>query len=84
MVAVSLLLTFFLVGAAIYLFRQPTEDAMGRAALKVFAVLGILIAILIVAAVVVRKRTNASWSQEDALKMTGERRERQQQPESRL
>jgi uncharacterized membrane protein len=72
---VSLLLVLFVIGAVIYLFRQPTNDAMERAALHVFAVMGIFIAIIIAAAVVVRKRTSASWSQEEALRMTGERRE---------
>jgi hypothetical protein len=83
MVVVSLLMALFVIGAAIYLFRQPTEDAMEQAALKVFAVMGIFIAILIAAAVVVRKRTNAGWSQEEALRMADERREGQQQPKSR-
>lgn len=82
MIAVSLLMVLFVTGAVIYLFRQPTEDAMERAALKVFAVMSILIAILIAAAVVVRKRTGASWSQEEALRMADERH-KEQQPESR-
>jgi hypothetical protein len=82
-VAVGLLLVLFVIGAVIYLFRQPTNDAMEQAALKVFAAMGVLIAIVIAAAVVVRKRTSASWSQEEALRMAGERREvPQQQPKS--
>jgi cytochrome bd-type quinol oxidase subunit 2 len=79
MVAVSFLMALFLIWALIYIFRQPTEDAMEWAALRVFAVLGIFIAILIAAAVVVRTRTSASWSQEEALRMIDERREEQQQ-----
>ena len=74
MVAVSLLLTLFLIGALIYLFRQPTDDAMERAALKVFAVAGVLIGGVIAAAVVVRKRTRASWPQEEAFGAADERR----------
>lgn len=81
-IAVSLLMVLFVTGAVIYLFRQPTEDAMERAALKVFAVMSILIAILIATAVVVRKRTGASWSQEEALRMADDRH-KEQQPESR-
>ena len=73
-IAASLLMTLFVIGALVYLFRQPTEDAMEQAALKVFAVMGILIAILIGAAVVVRKRTGASWPQEEALRMADEGR----------
>ena len=38
--AASLLMALFVTGAVIYLFRQPTEDAMERAALKVFAAMG--------------------------------------------
>jgi uncharacterized membrane protein len=78
LVVVSVLLVLFLIGAVIYLFRQPTEDAFEQAALKVFAVLGIFIAILIAAAVVVRRRTSAVWPQAEALKMADERREGQQ------
>lgn len=74
-VAISILMALFVIGAMIYLFRQPTEDAMERAALRVFAMMGIFIAIVIAAAIVLRKRTGASWSQEEALKMAGERRE---------
>ncbi|HYG80272.1 MAG TPA: hypothetical protein VD861_07795 [Pyrinomonadaceae bacterium] len=73
--AAGLVLGLFLIGAVVYLFRQPTHDAMERAALKVFAAVGVLILLLIVAAVFVRKRTGASWSREEALKMAGEGRE---------
>lgn len=82
MAAVSLLLALFVIGAVVYLFRQPTPDAMEQAALKVFAVMGIFIAIIIAAAVVLRRRTSASWTQEDAFKLAGEKREGQQ-PKSR-
>ena len=75
---VSVLMALFVIGAGIYLFRQPTDDAMERAAIKVFAVMGIFFAIAIAAAVVVRERTGASWSQEEALRMAGEGREGQQ------
>lgn len=80
MVAISLLIALFVLGTLIYLFRQPTEDAMERAAIKVFAVMGIFTAIVIAAAVVVRKKTGVSWSRDEALKMAGETRERQRQP----
>jgi predicted permease len=81
-IAASLLMTLFVIGALTYLFRQPTEDAMEQAALRVFAAMGILIAILIGAAVVVRKRTGASWPPEEALQMGHKRREGQ--PPNRL
>lgn len=84
MVAVSLIMALFVIGALIYLFRQPTEDAMERAALRVFAVMGLLIAVLIAAAVVVRKRTRVKWSQEEAVQMADEGGEgRLEQPMSR-
>lgn len=77
--AVGLLLALFFVGAVIYLFRQPTEDAMERAALRVFAALGILIAAVIAAAVVFRKRTRARWVPGEVIQMDDEKRERSQQ-----
>ena len=73
-IAVSFLLILFFIGAVIYLFRQPTDDAMERAALRVFAAMGILIAVVITAAVVVRKRTGASWPQEEALRVADDGR----------
>lgn len=63
----SLLLAIFLVGAIFYIFRQPTEDALEMAALKTFAALGLLIVILICAAIFVRKRTGAKWTTQQAL-----------------
>ena len=81
-VAISLMLALFVIGALFQLFRQPTESTMERAAVEVFAVMGILIAVAIAAAVVVCKRTGASWSVEESLKMAGERQEGQQ-PRSR-
>lgn len=77
-VALSLLLALFVIGALFHLFRQPTEGAMERAALEVFAVMGLIIAVAIAAAVVIRKRTGVSWSVEEAMKMAGERQEGQQ------
>jgi Na+/proline symporter len=59
---VALVLALFLCGALLYLFRQPTNDAMESAALKVFAAFGALIAILISLAVLVRKKTAARWT----------------------
>ena len=81
--AAGLLMALFVTGAVIYLFRQPTEGALEGAALKVFAAMGVFIAIAIAAAVVVRKRTGASWSREEALRMADERRGGRRQPESR-
>jgi hypothetical protein len=75
LLVVGILMALFVVGALVYLFRQPTDDAMEQAALKVFALMGIFIAILIAAAVIVRKRTGATWSQEEALRMADERSE---------
>jgi len=73
--AVGLGLALFVLGALFHLFRQPTDDAMGRAAIEVFALMGILVAVVIAAAVVIRRRTDASWSVEEALEMAGERQE---------
>ena len=76
--AIGLVLALFVIGALFHLFRQPTEGAMERAAVEVFAVMGTLIAVAVAAAVVVRRRTGARWSDEEALKMAGERQERRQ------
>src|SRR3712207_954847 len=70
--AAGLVLASFVVGAAFYLFTRPTEDALESAALRVFAAAGLLIAVLVAAAVVVRKRTGAKWSDADALRAAGE------------
>jgi hypothetical protein len=78
-IIVGSLMALFFIGAMVYLFRQPTEDAFEQAALRVFVVMFVFIAILIAAAIVVRKRTGASWSQEEALEMADERRENQRQ-----
>lgn len=57
----AVVLALFLCGALLYLFRQPTNDAMESAALKVFAAFGVLIAVLITLAVLVRRKTAARW-----------------------
>lgn len=75
----AFVLAVFVTSSAVYLFRQPTEDATERAALKVFALMGVLIAALIIAAVVVRRRTAATWSHDEALRTAGQRRERPRQ-----
>lgn len=62
----SVVLVVFLAGALFYIFRQPTEDALEMAALKVFAVFGVLIVILICAAIFVRKRASARWTMREA------------------
>lgn len=54
--AACLALLLFLAGALTYLLRQPNDAALERAALRVFAAMGALIAVLVVAAVYVRKR----------------------------
>ena len=71
MAVVAVILTAFLIGATLYLFRQPPGTAMEVAALHIFLALGILIAILVAVAVVVAKRTSARWSYEEALTMAG-------------
>lgn len=55
-------LAIFLAGAVFYILRQPTEDALETAALKVFAAMGLLIFVLIGLAIFVRKRTRAKWT----------------------
>ena len=69
---VGLLLALFVAAAVVYLFRQPDDDALEAAALKVFAAMGVLIAAIISLAVVVRRRTGARWTTEEALEMAGE------------
>lgn len=71
-VGAGFVLALFFIGAVIYLLRQPTHDAMEQAALSVFAAVGVLLVVLILAAVYVRKRTGASWSDEEALRTAGE------------
>ena len=72
MMVVVCLTAILFAGALVYLFRQPTEEAMETAAIKVFALAGVFIAVVIGAAIIVRKRTGARWSHEEALKMAGE------------
>ncbi len=72
--AAGLALLLFVAGAVYYLWRQPTEDALERAALRVFAAMGLLIVVCVAAALVVRRKTGASWTEEEALRMAGERR----------
>lgn len=70
MLITATVLSIFVGGASVYLFRQPTEDALESAALKVFAAMGVLCAILISVAVVIRRRTEARWTTEEAMKLT--------------
>jgi heme O synthase-like polyprenyltransferase len=69
MLVVALVLALFLIGALWYLFQQPDDNALERAAIKVFAAMGVLIALLITAAVIVGKKTKARWTVEEALEM---------------
>ena len=71
LLVVALVLALFLIGALWYLFQQPTntDEALERAAIKVFAAMGVLIALLMVAAVIVGKKTKARWTVEEALEM---------------
>jgi uncharacterized membrane protein YozB (DUF420 family) len=71
--AAALALAIFVVGAVTYLFLQPTEDAMEGAAIVVFALMGLLITVVILAAVAVRKTTGARWPEEEVLRKAGER-----------
>lgn len=66
-----IVLAVFIGGALFYLFQQPTEDALESAALKVFAAMGVLCAFLIFAAVVIRRKTEARWTTEEAMKLAG-------------
>lgn len=67
-----LVMALFVAGALVYLFRQPDEDALEAAALKVFAAAGALVAVLVCLAAVVRRKTGARWTTEEALEMAGE------------
>ncbi|HYO63009.1 MAG TPA: hypothetical protein VER08_05065 [Pyrinomonadaceae bacterium] len=49
-------LVLFLIGALTYLLRQPNDSALESAALRVFAAMGALIAVLVTAAVYVGRR----------------------------
>ncbi len=64
-------LVLFLVAALVHLLKQPTDTAMERAALEVFAAMGVLLGGAMACAIVIRKKTGASWSDEDALKAAG-------------
>ena len=76
MLVVALVLALFLVGAFWYLFQQPDDNALERAAIKVFAAMGVLIALIITAAVTVGKKTKARWPVGEALEMA-DRKDRQ-------
>ncbi len=67
----GLVLVLFLVAALVHLFKQPNDTAMERAALEVFAAMGVLISGAIACAIVIRKKTGATWSDEDALEAAG-------------
>ncbi len=67
----GLVLVLFLVAALVHLFKQPDDSAMERAALEIFAALGVLVIGAMACAIVIRKKTGASWSDEDALKAAG-------------
>jgi hypothetical protein len=78
LLVVALVLGLFLIGALWYIFQQPTDTdiALERAAIRVFAAMGVLIAIIITAAVIVGKKTKAKWSVEEALETAGRRNRR--------
>lgn len=67
----GLVLVLFLVAALVHLLKQPNDTALEHAALEVFAALGVFTGAAIVCAVVIRKKTGASWSDEDALEAAG-------------
>ncbi len=67
----ALVLVVFLVAALIHLFRQPNDTAMERAALEIFAAMGVLVGGAVACAIVIRKKTGASWSDADALEAAG-------------
>jgi len=71
LLVMSIVLAVFVGGALVYLFQQPTEDALERAALKVFAAMGVLCAILTSVAVVIRRKTGARWTTEEAVQLAG-------------
>ncbi len=67
----TLVLVLFLVAALVHLFKQPNDTAMERAALEVFAALGVLIGGAVACAIVIRKKTGTAWSDEHALEAAG-------------
>lgn len=72
-IAIACVVLFlFLILAFRHLLGRPTESEFERAALEVFAAFGVLILFLIAGAVIVRKRTAARWTTEEALRMRGE------------
>jgi ABC-type thiamin/hydroxymethylpyrimidine transport system permease subunit len=64
----GLVFVVFVSAALVYLFRQPNDTVMERAALEILAAMGMLIMVAIVCAMIIRKKTGARWSDEDALK----------------
>jgi type VI protein secretion system component VasK len=73
MLGMALVFAAAIAWALVFLFRQETEQALEEAALIVFALFGALIAIALLLAYVVRKKTGARWTTEEALEMAGEK-----------
>jgi apolipoprotein N-acyltransferase len=61
----GLVLAAFLWWAFAFLMRQETEADLERAAIFVFAMMGALIAVALVLAFVVRRKTGARWTTEE-------------------
>lgn len=70
----------FLGWALIFLFQKETEQAFERAVIIVFALMCALIAVVLILAYIVRKRTGARWTVEEALEMAGEEPSSRDQP----
>ena len=61
MIMFTVLMVLVVLGSLYYLYIQTTEDAIDQAAVHVLIAMGVMIAILIIGAIVIRKRTNARW-----------------------
>lgn len=74
MVAMAVVLLGYLVWAFTFLARQENEDAMVRAAGIVFAGIGVIFAVFITLAVIVRRKTKPTpWGVEDVDRLIAER-----------
>lgn len=65
MFGMCIVLAAFLWWAFAFLIRQETEADLERAAIFVFAMMGVFIAVGLVLAVVVRRKTGARWTTEE-------------------
>lgn len=67
----GIVLAIFFVWAVWFLFQQPTPSAEEDAAITIFLVAGVLITVLLIIAVIIRKKTVVKRGTDEALSISG-------------